>query len=324
MKNTFMKRFCIILAAIMLICYGSAAIILKLSNFSFSQLINNDNNFSFNINKDLNFNTGFNKYNYDLNDEINESLDDVDNIQLSFVSGDIIFHENNENKIKVTLSGSLRSSSELTAPKLQYSKNGSTLKVSIQKNAFFGSYSLNSKVDIYLPKDYSKNLSVSSVSADMLLSDKKFINLETVTTSGDIKISNIKVDSLNIKTVSGDLSASNITSNKFVADTVSGKIDFDHFEGVTKASSISGDISIKYANLIGDIDVHSTSGDIRLGLPDNCSFNLDSSSTSGDISSRFSLSNTSSGKRSLSGSYGTGTNKISIHTTSGDINLNKN
>ncbi|GFP74136.1 DUF4097 family beta strand repeat-containing protein [Clostridium fungisolvens] len=324
MKNTFMKRFCIMLAAIMLICYGSAAIILKLSNFSFSQLINNGNDFSFNINKGFNFSTGFNKYNYDLNDEINENLDGVDNIQLSFVSGDIVFHENNENKIKVTLSGSLRSSSELTAPKLQYSKNGSTIKVSIQKSSFFGSYSLNSKVDIYLPKDYSKNLSVSSVSADILLSDKKFINLEAVTTSGDIKLSNITVDSLNIKTVSGDMSGSNITSNKLVADAVSGKIDFDNFEGVTKASTISGDITIKYANLIGNIDAHSTSGDMRLGLPDSSSFTLDSSSTSGDINSRFSLNNTSSGKRSLSGSYGNGTNKLSLHTTSGDITLNKN
>ncbi|GFZ33547.1 GNAT family acetyltransferase [Clostridium zeae] len=324
MKNTFMKRFCIILAAIILICYGSAAIILKLSNFSFSQFINSNNDFSFNINKDFNFNTGFNKYNYDLNDEISESLDGVDNIQLSFVSGDIVFHENNENKIKVTLSGSLRSSSELTAPKLQYSKNGSTMKVYIQKNSFFGSYSLNSKVDIYLPKDYSKNLSVSSVSADILLSDKKFINLEAVTTSGDVKLSNITADSLNIKTVSGDMSGSSITSNKFVADAVSGKIDFDNFEGVTKATTISGDISMKYTNLIGDIDVHSTSGDVKLGLPNNCSFTLESSSTSGDINSRFSLNNTSSGKRSLSGSYGNGTNKLSIHTTSGDITLNKN
>ncbi|GKU31333.1 DUF4097 family beta strand repeat-containing protein [Clostridium folliculivorans] len=324
MKNTFMKRFCIVLAAIMLICYGSAAIILKLSNFSFSQLINSGNDFSFNINKDFNFGTGFNRYNYDLNDEINESLDGVDNIQLSFVSGDIIFHENNENKIKVTLSGNLRSSSELTVPKLQYSRNGSTTKVSIQKNSFFGSYSLNSKVDIYLPKDYSKNLSILSVSADITLSDKKFINLETVTTSGDIKLSNITAESLNAKTVSGDMSGSNITTNKFVANAVSGKIDFDHFEGTTKASTISGDIAIKYANLIGDIDAHSTSGDITLALPDNCSFTFDSSSTSGDINSKFSLNNNSSGKRSLSGSYGNGTNKLSIHTTSGDISLNKN
>lgn len=324
MKNTFIKRFCIILVAIMLICYGSAAIILKLSNFSFSQLINSGNDFSFNINKDFNFKNDFNKYNYDLNDLIDENLDGVDNIQLSFVSGDIIFHENNENKIKVTLSGSLRSSSELTVPKLQYSKNGSTIKVTIQKNSFFGSYSLNSKIDIYLPKDYSKNLSVSSVSADIFLSDKKFVNLETVTTSGDIKLSNITVDSLNAKTVSGDMSGSNITSNKFIADAVSGKIDFDNFEGVTKASTISGSIAIKYTNLIGDIDAHSTSGDIRFSLPDNCSFALDSSSTSGDINSRFSLNNTSSGKRSLSGSYGNGSNKLSIHTTSGDITLNKN
>jgi lia operon protein LiaG len=324
MKNTFMKRFCIILAAIMLICYGSAAIILKLSNFSISQLINSGNDFSFNINKDFNFNNDFNKYNYDLNDEIDENSDGVDNIQLSFVSGDIIFHENNENKIKVTLSGSLRSSSELTAPKLQYSKNGSTIKVTIQKNSFFGSYSLNSKIDIYLPKDYSKNLSVSSVSADILLSDKKFVNLEAATTSGDIKLSNITVDSLNAKTVSGDMSGSNITSNKFIADAVSGKIDFDNFEGVTKASTISGNIAIKYTKLIGNIDAHSTSGDIRFGLPDNSSFNLDSSSTSGDINSRFSLDNTSSGKRTLSGSYGNGNNKLSIHTTSGDITLNKN
>ncbi|WP_160680548.1 DUF4097 family beta strand repeat-containing protein [Clostridium sp. C8-1-8] len=339
MKNNFMKRLCLILAAVVLICYGSAAIILKVTNFNILNVINDTNSFisnkhiverhsstvQFNDNNNSSSSSN-NKGDYNLNDEVDKSLSGINNIDLSFVSSDLTFHDYDKNEIKVVLTGNLKTSFATTAPKLEGSTDGDTVKVSLENKSFLGigSYSLNSKIDIYMPKDYSKNLSVSTVSSEINLSDKQLNNLHLNSTSGNIKLSNIKVDSLNAKTVSGDITGSSVITNKTETQTVSGKVLLDKFEGVSSSSSVSGDISFNYQNVIGDISAHSTSGDIILKLPKDCSFNLDASSTSGDMSTKFSLENSSSGKRSLSGTYGNGNNKLSLHTTSGDINVDKN
>jgi DUF4097 and DUF4098 domain-containing protein YvlB len=69
--------------------------------------------------------------------------------------------------------------------------------------------------------------------------------------------------------------------------------------------------------------VNSISGDVRLRLPEASGFRLDASTVSGDISNEFELRESQQARCSLSGIAGDGSATLTIGTTSGDIQIER-
>ncbi|MCK5567884.1 MAG: DUF4097 family beta strand repeat protein, partial [Actinomycetia bacterium] len=86
------------------------------------------------------------------------------------------------------------------------------------------------------------------------------------------------------------------------------------------ASTVSGDIFIEQ-NAVSDMKLGSTSGDVRISLPEDSQFYLDISTVSGDIKHDFSIKVISSGRRDLEGTVGDGEDRIMISTVSGDVTI---
>lgn len=233
----------------------------------------------------------------------------VSDIEINDVSTDISLIPVDSNEIKAHLYGSVTSDSDNILPELEATQNGNTLNVNIklkQNNSFSINFQNNQlKLDVYIPKSYSKNIMVTSV-------------------SGKLKVENLNLDRFSFNSTSGDLIAITTTAKITTLKTTSGKMSLNNFKGDLDFNSVSGDIIVDYAAFNNNIKTYSVSGSTKIKLPENSQFNFNFSSVSGDFKSNFPANNYSStGKHNFETSVGKSDNTISIKSVSGDTEINK-
>ncbi len=105
--------------------------------------------------------------------------------------------------------------------------------------------------------------------------------------------------------------------------TTSGEISVENGKGYGEAEASSGDVSVSLRSLEGDLDIDTTSGEVRIYLPEDASFAFVFSSASGECETFFDdcLSYNKRGT-SAKGDYGSSPDfDISIATSSGDARV---
>jgi hypothetical protein len=184
-------------------------------------------------------------------------------------------------------------------------------------------------------------VSLASVSGDVRAGDLGG-GLTVGTTSGDVELHDI-AGKLDVQSISGDIKLENGKIDGATVGTTSGEVQLDGVAGALKLTSVSGDIHVRAAR-DGQLDVSTTSGeiayegslasgstnkvdtisgDVNLRLPDASGFRLDASTVSGDVGSEFELRDGATARRSLSGVAGDGSAALTVSTTSGDIQIER-
>jgi hypothetical protein len=181
---------------------------------------------------------------------------------------------------------------------------GSRIQVSIPKDARInGNYSTGSGWVSINGGGYS-SLSVYTASGEAQVLDAKAEIMKIVTASGRVTAAGIEADVCDIDTASGDIIVEGVCKRELIANTLSGSVEFagtaeaveaDTMSGSIKAevaglgefdaNTASGDISLRCtdAKNLETVGVDTTSGGVRIGLPENGGFTLDFDSVSGDI-----------------------------------------
>lgn len=198
------------------------------------------------------------------------------------------------------------------------------------------------KLDITLPADYGKILDIKnssgSVTAEpLVLADFRLdvssgsLRADTIkattatihTSSGGVEIRSIEAGQVEITSQSGDIQAGACACKQTSMETSSGAIRVSRAGGNFELQSTSGKVSLSIDSFDSNrVKMDSTSGSITLELPANAGFSLEARSTSGGIQSEFAVSG-DSGRNLLTGKVGEGTGQVSLHTTSGNINIVK-
>lgn len=159
------------------------------------------------------------------------------------------------------------------------------------------------------------------------------------TTSGDIEMTGGVVSS--VRTVSGDIHLRGISGNMTLNST-SGDITVDGGSGRADVHSVSGNVSIRgplvrgVSTISGDLAVSpsllteaaefsSVSGDIHLRIPSDANADVEMNTVSGELvnSSDVELKVFQMSKRKINARIGLGGKALTIHTTSGDVYLEK-
>lgn len=123
---------------------------------------------------------------------------------------------------------------------------------------------------------------------------------------------------LEVNTLSGVLEAELAQPlKKFSGDSTSGtfQVSAPAIENFS-TSSISGSVSLSAQSAPKTLDIHTTSGNIDLALPEDAAFTLDYDATSGELSSD--LPYTTENERYI---FGDGTGEYGIGTVSGDVRI---
>lgn len=220
----------------------------------------------------------------------------------------------------------------------------------------------NLKLDVYIPSDYSENLELDTTSANVSIDKIKINKFRCETVSGDLSATSIEADVFHHNTTSGDLVAQSIQAKEITIETtsgtasagfrcesfkfnsVSGDLSADSFQAVDtvivttsgratlqgltgdlKFESISGDLQAEYQTFNNNIQVESSSGTTNIRLPAESQFYLDFKSTSGEIDvGDFPVTVKGSIKdHRLEGVVGSDSNRIVIHSMSGDARIYK-
>lgn len=322
-NDKFIKKAAIYLLCIVFVCYGITGMIVSSSGFSFYNMFN-DFDSNVNINWGTHWNSIAYKYSYDVDDQNSIPISSINNIRIDTVSSDIKISVSNDDNVKATLKGYIKSSQEIATPKLDMTKQGDTIYIKSPSRSFTGSYSYSEKLnlEVFIPKSYSNNLDIKTTSSDISINTLNLNTLNISTISGTIKAEEVSVKSFKSSTTSGDLTINTLKSTNNQIKTTSGETKINSIEGNLSFNSTSGDFYLSYKDMpTGNIDINSISGEIELHTPSNAEFFVNASSTSGDVKLSKPIIAEVKKEHQVRGVVGSDKCRINIKTTSGDITI---
>ena len=219
-------------------------------------------------------------------------------------------------------------------------------------------FNLSGRICIELPLKLYAAAELTSVSGDTRISILKSRNLSISSTSGDISVTDVQTESAKMNAVSGDCKMDYVTGREISLASVSGDaiaqaveteiLNIQSVSGDVKAygnfariaaSAVSGDVSvenrsscsIEASTVSGDVEiapeqslegsVSTTSGDVEIRISgQNVGLTADLSSMSGTLKSRNdAVSVIKTGRRSYRAVCGNGSRHMDVHTMSGDL-----
>jgi DUF4097 and DUF4098 domain-containing protein YvlB len=306
------------------------------------------------------FSKGFSKTN--LVNTQNISLDEINSINILYQSDDVIFYpSDSEELVLKEYMNYTPDDNELSI----INKSGSelTIKNGRQKIRFtaFRLFSNSTRVEIYLPDSYHNKLNVETSSGN--INSDLSLNLSELaasSSSGNIKMNEVYSDRISASASSGNInfqvaegnrqfsttsgnikvldgtgdsnfaaSSGNITIEKasgyIEAEASSGNIDIIDSIGGGDISTTSGNIKFGLTSLTNDVELTASSGDVRVILPNDASFDFTAETSSGDIRTFFDdvLSYNKKGNEA-SGTVGSSPNiDVTIETSSGNVRVSE-
>ncbi|HEK85878.1 MAG: DUF4097 family beta strand repeat-containing protein [Candidatus Saccharicenans sp.] len=271
-------------------------------------------------------------------------------VMISNVSGDIKFLVWKEEKVKVE---AVKYASGTTEAKAKKSANEVKIEVTAEpglvkietrypesKKWFGGDSNVSVDYTIWIPEGASiesKSVSgdvqvdkaggsvkVSTVSGALIITGgKKLISAKAV--SGDIKVMEAEGD-CELNSVSGDI-AVNQVKGSVEAETVSGSIKLQDIREARRVSAKSISGSVEYHGQVlpdGSYKFSTHSGEVKLILPPDSSFDLEASSFSGSVTTDFPVEviGKLTGK-TIQGRVAKGGAEISAKAFSGNVEIRK-
>jgi len=259
-------------------------------------------------------------YEENINEEKFFDLKKINAISIGVSSAEIRIKVVTSDKIRVHLHG--KSSGQ--KPYLTYKESGNKLTIDIERKSRLGFSRSNLILDIDLPKKYENKLQLNSSSGDISIPTLVLEELSIDMSSGDLDLISLTVRNFIFDSSSGKLTANEIESSKTRLKLSSGSAEIDNFTGDLDVKMSSGDFEVKYTNFNNNIAIDSSSGDIKITLPEDSNFELDSETSSGKIICDYPITISGGQDRNqLKGIVGSGVNKIRLEVSSGDISILK-
>ena len=144
--------------------------------------------------------------------------------------------------------------------------------------------------------------------------------LNITSSSGDIRLNNnLQAQSIYAKAESGNIFLEQAKVRQFELRTSSGDIRAKWLSGGGYAAASSGNIVINLVAPLYDIELVTSSGDIRLDVEEDISFDFMGRCSSGDISANFPLLKNEHGNRAEASVGSSPTISIRAEATSGNI-----
>jgi DUF4097 and DUF4098 domain-containing protein YvlB len=178
-----------------------------------------------------------------------------------------------------------------------------------------------------------QDTALSEVSGSVTMNGDFFGDIRLSKLAKGIAFHSSRTD-MEIARVEGDL---NMSSGDLRADKVNGPfnlrtkgkdVNLENFIGDVKIVDDTGDISLQPAEKlpIGNIDVNTTHGDVRIGIPPKASFRWNARTKHGSIEADREFGQVQEGQSEnsvASGVVGGGTSTIQVSSESGDIQLRR-
>ncbi len=238
----------------------------------------------FNISKGSGFIFGIGKK-HEINDIREIDLDSAKTIIVRTASANTSILPSDYIKIKSTLAGNVRSTSQDYVPTLEITKSGDTIIIEEKRKVFaiIGFYWEKVNLDISIPKSFHGDIKYEGKSGDFSTSDLDINSFIFKLSSGNVQLDNITLkNDMDLTSTSGDLTIKGLKARSLTLESTSGNKKFSDvsIEDNININSTSGDTTLKDINC-NELRIDSTSGVINT---DGTQLNLISvESKSGDV-----------------------------------------
>lgn len=263
---------------------------------------------------------------------------DFDRIRLDYDADDIYVLESNQGKVilKEYMNENKGSYYARTS-----SRNGELL---ITEGKRPRRHSFESYIEIFIPKNNTKSLSLHSTSGTIRSEIVLIVpgDFGVDTTSGNVEVSNVKASVIKASSANGSLSFKNIDTEKFDVQTanaatlmneINGTINYQSKGGTLTADRLrgsgsfqasgEGSLDISYDDVTGDISAYSKNGTVTVILPDTLAFQFSALTKQGSINTSF-TDQLESTKYTASGSVGASPDiTIALETRNGDMKVSR-
>lgn len=253
------------------------------------------------------------------------SLDNCNKINLDFPNDDIFISSTDGDKLRVIQRATGKLAEE---EKFTISKEGNTVVIRKRNPHFVFKFDIfqhfDDQIEVFIPKSYNKDLDIKMSSGNIVISNNITLNnIICLQSSGDLECRNsITANRITLKTNSGNINVSDLSVKSYEINTSSGNIEINSLSGSGDVEASSGNIKIGYSDIGEYSKVSAHSGNIKLVVPKEISFEFDGKCSSGDIDSNFDMNYKNKNGNEVSAKVGSGPYKrISSKTTSGDINI---
>jgi lia operon protein LiaG len=215
--------------------------------------------------------------------------------------------------------------------KLSVLEKGDTIVVFIKQKGLgwfnWSPFSKRDKLEIYIPENYDRNMNIRLGSGNLSFSGQSKNNpvkLDELTLdigSGNMNLNNMVINRFEQNVGSGDVEINSLIVETASFDLSSGSLDVKHYTGAIQANVSSGEMNFQVDKLTDSIDMDVSSGEVGLDLPNNADFTLNGDVSSGNITCELPLTSKNTSKKSIKGTYGSGTHEINLDVSSGDIRI---
>ena len=194
---------------------------------------------------------------------------------------------------------------------------------SVRARKLVGNLSVQGRID---------DIDVADVDGSVRLNGDFFGSMRLASITKSVVFQSSRTD-LELARLDGDL---NIESDDLRANNILGPIRLTTRSKEIHLEDVSGDLRVENSNggvevhtsdakPVGNIEINSRRGDVRLVLPSKAGFQMQATTQRGDVQSDFQELQTRNehGQSILSGTVGKGTGRVQITNDNGDINIVK-
>ncbi|MGE8203139.1 DUF4097 family beta strand repeat-containing protein [Heyndrickxia sp. NPDC080065] len=173
-------------------------------------------------------------------------------------------------------------------------------------------------------KNRANNMSLKATSGDITSDNGRAAkNFSIHVTSGKVQATNNEAEKVTMKSTSGDINIQQLSAKDSKISATSGTIDIDDISGTIIANASSGDIEIGPNEQIGNTDIETTSGGVKIKTKQKSipfTFDFKGSSGVGDVNV-IGATYTEKSEHDMVGKIGSGKIQLKVRTSSGDFEL---
>lgn len=194
-------------------------------------------------------------------------------------------------------------------------------------------------LDVYLPADYEKNLDIQITTGGVNIDSMALANFTLDTTTGGLRAQELTANEVDVHTTTGGIHFDALTANQVSVNGSTSGVSCD----ICTAESTqikTTTASIKIGEGRGNFDLHTSTGGIRLSMPElqennlqlktttgsvtlqipeDAGFSLKAENTTGSINADFPLNYI--GKHKVEAEVGDGSSSIQINASTGSITI---
>jgi lia operon protein LiaG len=265
---------------------------------------------------------------YTIDEKGEQSLDNIENIIIEgfYLNINVAISDNNDltyklsGKLNLNLSNNIDDKGNIEC----YVKE-KNLMIVLNKESDLIQYNNNSlSLDIEIPKEYYKNLSISASYSSISIEDLNLNELAIDSNKGEIYIENCTSNNFLAMVDRVDFRSDKLNTNKAYIEMINGNISLKNYIGDIEIYSSEANIDIECVKSDNNLEVWNQIGSIDLYLPKEATFKLDARTNVGYVKCEFPIPiNEISSNEGVKGTVFNDNNSVIINNNEGSIKIMK-